>query len=347
METRTIDEVEIMRTGKWKDLEWTENDLDHLVENFDKKVVDIPLKITDNGDHDGNPLVFPGGASLGWVDKLTRVKDRLVARFKEVPRLVADLWQNGALKKKSVEGWENFETTDGSRHGRALTGLLLFGGEGFPAVHGLSDLVKVYKLEKAKPTQFGFAYKEDDYEGKPRMTGETPANAKRENQTPNTSTEKTIEGGKIGTMEVKQEEYQILLKKEAEHTVLIDAKAKLETENAEIVLKLENAETERAELKAKLEEYEEKARRAERKDFADFAHKLVETGKIKAVEEESVIDAIATKDGEDRVEYKKVLENRPILYKEAVVTPAGDPVPEDDSSLDAMLGALNKQAVGG
>lgn len=342
METRTVDGVEILRTGTWKGLEWTEADLDHVVANFESGVASIPLKITDNGDHDGAPLVLPGGAALGWVENLKRVGDRLVARLKQVPKFVAELWANGGLAKKSVEGYVDFETTDGAKHGKTLTSLLLFGGEGFPAVHGLSDLVKLYKLEKAKPTKFGFAYTEDDY-AVPPHAGETSANPKRD-QKPRSDSETIVKGGTKDTMEVKQEEYQILLKTQAQHDVLKAEKEKLETQLAEITLKLENSETERAELKAKIEEAEETKRRLARKEASDFAHKLVEDGKIKPAEEDSVIEAIQEKDGDERLEYTKRLENRPILYKESVATKEGKPAPtdQDDSSLDVMLHQLGQ-----
>jgi len=347
METRTVDEVEILRTGKWKGLEWTEEDLDHVVANFENGVASIPLKITDNGDHDGSPMVLPGGAALGWVEKLKRNGNKLVARIKQVPKLVAELWQNGGLAKKSVEGYVDFETTDGEKHGKTLTGLLLFGGEGFPAVHGLSDLVKVYKLEKARPLKFGFAYTEDDYQ-KPPHVGETPTNPKRESQNSGGRDSETIaEGGNLRTMDIKQEDYQVLLKIQAEHEVLKSENEKLKKELAEVTLKAENSETRCIELKAKVEESEEIKRKAARKEAADFAHKLVEEGKIQTSEEESVCEAIQEKDGEDRIAYKDRLSKRPSVYGEQVTNPEPESSDKKEGWDNLHERALKLQAAGG
>lgn len=314
-------ETEIMRTGNWKGLDWDENDIDKVIENFEKGVAKVGLKITKDGAHNGKPLTMPGGAALGWVDGLVRVKDRLVARFKQVPKKIGELIANGALDQKSIEGSKNFKTSDGGQHGRTLTNVLFFGVDGLPAVHGLSDLVALYKLQESKPEKFGFAYTEDDFK---------PSGGTQDGVKPDTTKPESKEG--VMKVEVKEDRLQILLKAEAENEIVKAAKEAAETKATELELKVESTSKTLVETEKSLKEFKDKEDVARSREVTEFAHKLVEDGKIKQSEEEGVVELIKAKKDEDRLEYQKKLETSPSVFGEKVTNP--DPEEKTDNVWD-------------
>ena len=328
----TVDDVEILRTGKWKGLKWSKEDLDHVIRNFRNGIAKIGLKVTKDGSHEGKPLVQPGGASLGWVDRLWRKGEKLMARFCEVPKEIGKLIKKGAISQKSVEGREHFVTGDGQDHGRALTGCLFFGANGVPAVHGLSDLVKLYKLEEGEPAS-GFAYRETDYE----PTEERNADSDNNPETGARESKNDQGGASSVDITLKQEEYKTLVADASKLSVVESERDKATAELAEIKLQLESATNSLTKAEDALKGYREREEAHTRNEMRTFAHKLVEEGKINKDAEDSEVEHLLTLEGDARKDRMDRLVKLQSCYgdKVAAQVPVADGA-SDDLDLDSL-----------
>ncbi|MEG8946610.1 hypothetical protein [Rosettibacter firmus] len=115
----------IFKTGKHTDSsgntrEWTEADLDKIVENYDPKKHEAPIVI-------GHPKT--NAPAFGWIEKLKRVGDTLYALPKQLANEFVEMVNKGLFKKRSISLYP-----DGTlRH----VGFL---GAQPPAVKGLPDV---------------------------------------------------------------------------------------------------------------------------------------------------------------------------------------------------------------
>jgi hypothetical protein len=99
---------------------WTVDDLDKAIESYDPSKREAPLVI-------GHPK--DNAPAYGWIDKLKRVGDVLMASFKQVPAELKKAVADGRYKQKSV----SFYPDGRIRH----VGLL---GAAQPAVEGLGEV---------------------------------------------------------------------------------------------------------------------------------------------------------------------------------------------------------------
>jgi hypothetical protein len=92
--------AEIFAVGTWNGREFSESDLDGMASSFDALGLAgrIPLKLGHDGDdaRDGAP-------ALGWVARVWREGGRLLADFKDLPKLVYDGIKAGLYRFVSVE----------------------------------------------------------------------------------------------------------------------------------------------------------------------------------------------------------------------------------------------------
>lgn len=115
----------IFRTGKHTDSngntrEWTEADLDKIVESYDPSKHEAPIVI-------GHPK--SNAPAFGWIEKLKRVGDTLYALPKQLAQEFVEMVNKGLFKKRSISLYP-----DGTlRH----VGFL---GATPPAVKGLPDV---------------------------------------------------------------------------------------------------------------------------------------------------------------------------------------------------------------
>jgi len=120
-----IDWFEIFRTGTHTDSsgntrEWNESDLDKIVSGYKPEEHEAPIVI-------GHPV--HNAPAFGWIEKLKRVGDRLLAFPKNVVKEFSDAVRAGIFKKRSIS-----LSQDGTlRHVGFLGGAI-------PAVKGLKDL---------------------------------------------------------------------------------------------------------------------------------------------------------------------------------------------------------------
>ena len=120
------DWFEIFKTGIWTDAagntrEWTTEDLDTLIENYNPEEAEVPLVI-------GHPKT--DSPAYGWAKEIKRVGEILFAKGKEIAEEFEDMVREGRFKKRSVR-----LTPDGTR--LVHIGFL---GAAPPAVQGLKNI---------------------------------------------------------------------------------------------------------------------------------------------------------------------------------------------------------------
>jgi hypothetical protein len=119
--------MEVFRAGDYGAKgRWSEEDLEFLARDYSPEISEAPLTF----DH------ARSGPAFGWVTRLRRVGDRLVATLSGVPEVVRELVRQGAYKKRSVELIRKLAAT-GRPYLRAVTLL----GAASPEVKGLRDVV--------------------------------------------------------------------------------------------------------------------------------------------------------------------------------------------------------------
>ena len=116
---------EIFRTGTHTSLngqtkDFSETDLDTIASSYDPQQHEAPIVI-------GHPET--NAPAYGWIDKLKRVGDRLIAFPKQVSNEFAELVKTGAFKKRSISITPDLQLNH--------VGFL---GAAAPAVKGLKDV---------------------------------------------------------------------------------------------------------------------------------------------------------------------------------------------------------------
>ena len=116
---------EIFRTGTHTSLngqtkDFSETDLDTIASSYDPQQHEAPIVI-------GHPET--NAPAYGWIDKLKRVGDRLIAFPKQVSSEFSELVKTGAFKKRSISITPDLQLNH--------VGFL---GAAAPAVKGLKDV---------------------------------------------------------------------------------------------------------------------------------------------------------------------------------------------------------------
>lgn len=173
---RQVRGVEIFCTGTHRDQEWSEDDLDEIVKNFDllssgdDPEIDVPIVI---GHEEEQPLLDNTGIpALGWVRNVRKVpapgtKDNIqagktasiVADFVEVPETIAKLIDGGAYRHVSAEIYDDYTDPAGTHHGKVLRRVAILGGE-LPQIKNLADLPLTEYAEKQRTTIITFLREE-------------------------------------------------------------------------------------------------------------------------------------------------------------------------------------------
>jgi len=116
--------IAVFRTGQHTDMkgqvqDWTERDLDQIINNYDPEKHEAPAVI-------GHPK--NNSPAFGWVKKLSRVGDTLYAEFAQLNPDFIDMLKAGSFKKRSISLYPDMTL----KH----VGFL---GAAPPAVKGLPD----------------------------------------------------------------------------------------------------------------------------------------------------------------------------------------------------------------
>lgn len=144
MDLYNIPGVEIFSSGTWNGDTYTEQDLDEMVRAFEenKQAVRPFLKL---GHDDEQKLLQSNGLpAAGWVDRLYRVGEKLLADFVDIPRLIYELIERKAYRKVSSEIYWNISIGE-KEYSRMLGAVALLGAE-TPGVMNLTDILGWYNL---------------------------------------------------------------------------------------------------------------------------------------------------------------------------------------------------------
>jgi hypothetical protein len=178
VKVRLVRGVEIFAPGNWNGDEYTEADLDSMVESFYalKGRVDPPVKLGHTSDEFNTELarkmgVEPGVVTgeqgkgqiaLGWVENLRRKGSILVADFTNVPEPLAELIESRSYRKVSAEIYIDWKDS-GNNYPLVLCGVALLGAEP-PAVSTISGLEKVAVYSHLKTADKVVEMDTDDFE---------------------------------------------------------------------------------------------------------------------------------------------------------------------------------------
>jgi hypothetical protein len=157
--------VEIFSAGKWNGDSYTTDDLDQMVATFDKHKDNVRpyLKLGHADDQKVlKELLESAGDAMpaaGFVERIYRKGEKLLADFVDIPNKIYDLIQKKAYRKVSSEIYWNVEVNK-TKHKYMLGAVSLLGAT-LPGVENLSDLLSMYGLKPCGPTK-SYAAQETD-----------------------------------------------------------------------------------------------------------------------------------------------------------------------------------------
>ena len=137
--------AEIFAVGTWNGLTFTDADLDSIVTSFDALGLSgrVPLKF---GHNDEQPLT-DGQPALGWVSRVYRQGNKLLADFKDMPTSIYEMVRAGLYKFVSVELLKNVMA--GTRNIPWVLDAVALLGADQPAVGTLKDLQSLTMARKS------------------------------------------------------------------------------------------------------------------------------------------------------------------------------------------------------
>lgn len=130
----TIRNVEIFKTGRWNNDDYTTQDLDDMVTAHREIDFKPGIKIGHSKD-------APGAPAYGYIERLRRVGNKLVADFTSMHDSVVKAIRDRRYSRVSAEVYFNLKR-GGRTFRRALKAVALLGAE-VPAVAGLLPLHKM------------------------------------------------------------------------------------------------------------------------------------------------------------------------------------------------------------
>lgn len=139
---KSINGVEIFSAGTWNGDKYTVNDLDEMVKAFDEtnKSIRPFLKL---GHSDKQKLLEDEGLpAAGWIGKIYRKGEKLLADFIDIPNKIYELIENKAYRKVSSEVYIGVNIKD--KKYKYLIGAVALLGAQTPGVMNLSDILARY-----------------------------------------------------------------------------------------------------------------------------------------------------------------------------------------------------------
>jgi hypothetical protein len=373
-------EFEIFRAGKYPQGDFTEADLDQIVQAYDPKIHEAPITL----DHGKT------GPAYGWVAGLKRVGKTLVASFRDVAEELKGLVEAGRYKKRSAEIYTNFAGT-GKKYLKAVA----FLGAAVPEVKGLAEAKFAENAGDSVAVEFGERWgwqaakslfrrlknmliedkgQERAEEILPEWSLDDLATAEQEAAKEETPAFK--EAGHDNDLKAEEEEMQIAefkekvkgrLKKalEANKVSLTDKEIEAIIEEpgvtsfSEADVAAARKQAEEAGRKKAEAEFAEKNRRVETEAFVDG---LVKEGKLApALKASGLVEFMARLDGAEAVQFaekgdklsprdwfKKLLQGAGKIIVFGEVAPTGKDIPDADEAkreeLIAKFQEQNKEA---
>ena len=139
--------AEIFAVGTWNRDHYSETDLAEMVHNFEilKGKVQPPAKIGHSEDQ--LLLKKEGLPAAGWVDKLKLVGNKVVASFRDVPKVIRELIEKKAYKRVSAEIYPRYKDPETGKIYKNVLRAVAFLGADIPAVETLSDIKVLYSSD--------------------------------------------------------------------------------------------------------------------------------------------------------------------------------------------------------
>jgi hypothetical protein len=148
--TISIPAVEIFRSGTHNGDSYSVADLDDMVTNFSKVNLDPTVKSTKVGHQMGQEELDEkafteifGAPALGYVERIYRKGELLLADIKEVPETFGKLVDAGAYRHISAEIYWNYKEGD-AVYDRVLKSIAFLGAE-IPAITSLKAIEALYQ----------------------------------------------------------------------------------------------------------------------------------------------------------------------------------------------------------
>lgn len=137
--SKSLTGAEIMAVGTWNEIPFTAGDLDQIAAAFSGLSLAgrVPLKF-GHGLHDTDQPFREGLPALGWVDRVYRQGEKLLADFSNIPSVVYDAIRKGMYRFVSVELLKNVQA--GTRVLPWVLDAVALLGADQPAVGTLKDL---------------------------------------------------------------------------------------------------------------------------------------------------------------------------------------------------------------
>jgi predicted DNA-binding WGR domain protein len=147
--------VEILQVGAIpaRGIAFDKSDLQEIADNTNKLIAEglhnPPGKL---GHDDAQAFALDSGLpATGWVDKLTVVGDKLMASFKDVPKILMRAFKEKLYRKISSEVYFNFSHPKTHKPMGKVLRAVAFLGQDIPQVKGLADFLG------EKPKAYAFA----------------------------------------------------------------------------------------------------------------------------------------------------------------------------------------------
>lgn len=302
---------QIFSEGKWNGQDYTKDDLDKVVANFDKGFLRVPLIRGHNG------FFGEEKPALGWVSALKRSGKKLWAKARNIdPELVEDVEQE-RYPERSIEIWHDY-----NGYGMALGAIAFLGGSN-PAVDSMAPM-EFASCVRGNGQKFLFA-KDDDrvvYAFNASDGLEEDPDAEEEDEEEIQNSEFKVQNQKGGgEVEMTKEEMQAAIAeaitgfKNSDEFKALESKAgKVEQLQQDLTTAQENAAV--ATVKGQLQECE------------NFAKQMLDERRVSPVEFNGLGALILSLDDSDKIEFEKgktqqtprerfkaQLKGRPALHK--------------------------------
>lgn len=165
----TLTGVEIFRAGKWNQDQYTTDDLDEMVKAFDRVGFQPPVKLGHSTE--------PGAPAYGWVSKIWRKGEKLLADLAQIPTELYNMIKSGAYRHVSSEIFWQLKR-DSQTFPRVLKAVALLGAE-VPAVGGLKPLTANLSVPDGHVETYAMPFRmledDDDDDGEADMSTTLPS----------------------------------------------------------------------------------------------------------------------------------------------------------------------------
>lgn len=133
--------IEVFAAGVWNDDKYTAADLDDMVTAFDK-LKDRWTPVLKRGHQEKQEQ-----PALGYITRLKRIGEKLVADITDIPALVYQAVKKGLFKRVSSEIFWNYKDTErNEEYPRVLKAVALLGAS-IPAVTSLKEIKVLFEQE--------------------------------------------------------------------------------------------------------------------------------------------------------------------------------------------------------